>query len=71
MSNLDATTVGAMPITMLVADYPALAEVLDRYGLDKTCCGGHLTVPEAAAERGLDATAVLDAITEALARPPG
>ncbi|HEY3058119.1 MAG TPA: DUF542 domain-containing protein [Chloroflexota bacterium] len=70
MSNLDKQAVVATPIGMLLADHPALAEVLDRYGLD-TCCGGHLTVPEAAAEHGLDTTAVLDAITEALARSRG
>jgi regulator of cell morphogenesis and NO signaling len=51
----------ATPIMVLVADHPQLKPVLDEHGLD-TCCGGHFTVTEAAAEHGIDPAPVLDAL---------
>jgi iron-sulfur cluster repair protein YtfE (RIC family) len=59
--TLAATT----PIMVLIAEHSELQPVLDRFGLD-TCCGGHMTVVEAARELGLDPETVVQAVVEAL-----
>ena len=62
----DPRTLAAVtPIMVLIADHPELGPVLDRFGLD-TCCGGHLTVVEAAREHGLDPGAVTNAVVETM-----
>ncbi|MGI9147290.1 MAG: DUF542 domain-containing protein [Chloroflexota bacterium] len=53
------------PIMVLIAGFPHLRQVLDSFGLD-TCCGGHFSVTEAAAEDGIDAEAVLIALRAVL-----
>ena len=53
------------PIAELVADYPRLEPVLSAYGLD-TCCGGHFTPVQAAAEHHLDSAPLLEALRAAL-----
>ncbi len=49
------------PIMELVNDEPALKPVLDQFGLD-TCCGGHMSVTEAAAEHKIDPAPVFEAL---------
>jgi uncharacterized protein (DUF2249 family) len=53
------------PILELLAIYPMLEHVLDNAGFD-TCCGGHLTVSEGAAECGADPARVIAALRQAL-----
>lgn len=55
----------ATPIMLLTAEYPQLKPVLDGFGLD-TCCGGHMTVTEAAAEQSIETGPVLEALRLAL-----
>jgi hypothetical protein len=55
-----------LPKAELIASYPHLQPVLDGLGLD-TCCGGHMTVTDAAAEHGMDVAAVVVALRRALA----
>ena len=53
------------PILELVTAYPELKGILDGYALD-TCCGAHMTVPEASAEAGADSAVVFQALRNAL-----
>lgn len=53
------------PILVLTAACPGLGDVLERFGLD-TCCGGHMSVAEAAAEAGVPADPVIAAMCDAL-----
>lgn len=53
------------PILELLAAYPRLKHVLDGFGFD-TCCGGHMTVTEAAAEADANSTRVITALRQAL-----
>ena len=68
-TNLLGTEIAATPLAMLVDRYPGLVPVLDRFGLD-TCCGGHLTPPEAADAHGLDPAELMSALARA-AQPGG
>jgi regulator of cell morphogenesis and NO signaling len=54
------TTVGG-----LVAQYPGLARVFERFGIDY-CCGGKRTLEDAAARAGADYPTVLAAVDAAL-----
>lgn len=56
------------PVGILVAERPARADVLDRFGIDY-CCGGKLSVRWYCNKKGLDADEVLQAIAEADAAP--
>lgn len=55
-----------LTINEIVARYPQTIPVFNRFGFD-TCCGGGITVPEAARRDGIDLDAVLNALHEALA----
>jgi regulator of cell morphogenesis and NO signaling len=48
-------------INEIMARYPDASSVLDRFGID-TCCGGSVSVSEAAGVRGLDLASLLQAI---------
>jgi len=54
------------PIMQLIADFPEVRPILDSYGLD-TCCGGHMIIPDACREHGIDADEVLQAVGDVLA----
>lgn len=53
----------------LVAHYPQMLPVLQRFGLD-TCCGGSLPLQTAVEHHGLDLAQVLAAL-QAVAREEG
>lgn len=67
------TTEHALDCTMTVAEilhsHPATAEVFTRFGLD-TCCGGVLTVEEAAHRHALDSVALCAALRAAIDSGP-
>jgi regulator of cell morphogenesis and NO signaling len=50
-----------LTINEIVSDQPAALAVLQRFGID-ACCGGALTLAEAAARQGVTEAEVLDAI---------
>jgi len=56
-----------LTINEIVARYPEAIAVFDRFGFD-TCCGGGITVDEAARRDGVDASAVLGALRDVLDR---
>lgn len=56
-----APDLAATPIAELLARYPALQPALDGLGLG-SCCGGHLTLAEAAGERDLSLAEVITAL---------
>lgn len=53
------------PILELMLAYPQVKEVLDGFGLD-TCCGSHMSVEEAAADSGVAAAPVFEALRNVL-----
>lgn len=57
----------SLTINEIVAKYPQTIPVFNRFGFD-TCCGGGITVPDAARRDRIDLDAVLTALHEALAR---
>ena len=65
MSTSKSRTVGE-----LVAERPARARVFERFGIDY-CCGGKLSLAEAAAQQSIDAAPVLAALREADQEPAG
>lgn len=52
-------------IKEIISTYPATAAVFSRYGLD-ACCGGGLSVSDAARAHGLDADHLCDALNAAV-----
>lgn len=56
----------AMTITDIVARHPETADVFHRFGLD-TCCGGGVSVSDAAQRHGLDVERLLEAVRDVLA----
>jgi len=56
-----------LTINEIVARYPEAIAVFDRFGFD-TCCGGGITVGEAARRDSVDASAVLSALCDVLDR---
>jgi regulator of cell morphogenesis and NO signaling len=54
-------------INEIVAAHPETIAVFNQFGFD-TCCGGGVTVDEAARRDGVDANEVIAALNEALAR---
>jgi regulator of cell morphogenesis and NO signaling len=63
MTQVDPT----MTINEIVARYPATIPVFNRFGMD-TCCGGGVSVDDAARRDGIDVAAVLAALREAVDR---
>lgn len=57
--------IGETKISQLVDAYPAAMQVLDRYGLDMCCGGGH-SVSEASQLHGLDSGTVIQEVAEAI-----
>jgi regulator of cell morphogenesis and NO signaling len=55
----------ALTINEIVARHPEAIPVFNRFGMD-TCCGGGVSVDEAARRDGIDAAAVFAALNEAL-----
>ena len=70
---MNNTTDRALDCTRTVAEvlhsHPATAAVFTRFGLD-TCCGGVLTVEEAAHRHGLDSVALCAALRAAIDSAP-
>ena len=56
----------ALTINEIVARHPDTIVVFNQFGLD-TCCGGGVTVKEAAMRDGVDPVAVDDALRRVLA----
>ena len=54
----------------LVERYPEAMPVLSQYGID-VCCGGGLTVPDAASAHGHDPEEVVQAVVTALVQGTG
>lgn len=61
-SGLDCS----LTVNAVRAQHPSTLEVFNRYGLD-TCCGGRLSVSDAAQAAGVDAIALCAALTDAIA----
>ncbi len=64
LTGLDTT----MTINEIVARFAETMPVFNRFGMD-TCCGGGVTVDEAARRDGIEAEAVYAALHEAIAAP--
>ncbi len=64
LTQLDPT----MTINEIVARYPATIAVFNRFGMD-TCCGGGVSVGQAAYRDGIDVDLVLTALREAVDHP--
>jgi regulator of cell morphogenesis and NO signaling len=58
----------SLTVNAVRARHPSTLEVFNRYGLD-TCCGGRLSVSDAAHAAGVDAKALCAALTDAIAAP--
>jgi iron-sulfur cluster repair protein YtfE (RIC family) len=63
LTQLDPT----LTINEIVARYPATIPVFNRFGMD-TCCGGGVSVYDAARRDGIDVEAVLVALREVVDR---
>ena len=61
LTQLDPT----LTINEIVARYPATIPVFNRFGMD-TCCGGGVSVQQAAYRDGIDVATVLTALREAV-----
>jgi regulator of cell morphogenesis and NO signaling len=61
LTQLDPT----LTINEIVARYPATIPVFNRFGMD-TCCGGGVSVQQAAHRDGIDVETVLTALREAV-----
>lgn len=55
----------ALSVNETIVRWPATAGVFNEFGID-SCCGGAMSVEEAAREEGVDATALCDALREAV-----
>jgi len=53
----------SLTINDIVARYPGTIATFNRFGMD-TCCGGAVTVEEAARRDGIDAAEVIAALRE-------
>jgi iron-sulfur cluster repair protein YtfE (RIC family) len=54
-----------MTINEVIAQHPATIAVFNHLGMD-TCCGGGVSVSDAAHRESLDVTSVLSALREAI-----
>jgi iron-sulfur cluster repair protein YtfE (RIC family) len=61
-----ATIDASRTVNEVIAAHPATVAVFSSFGID-TCCGGGLTIADAATEHRLDVGAVLDALRRAAA----
>lgn len=67
--NASATVLDtAMTVDQLTARFPEVIEVLNRFGIDM-CCGGGVTLAEAASRDGASIDDVKKALAEVLAPP--
>jgi regulator of cell morphogenesis and NO signaling len=67
----DTQTIAAGDVVNdVVGQHPAALPVLNRYGLD-TCCGGALSLDEAARHHDLDLAALLADLNAAAGRAEG
>jgi regulator of cell morphogenesis and NO signaling len=57
----------ALTINQIVASYPETIAVFNRFGLD-ICCGGGVSIDEAARRDGIDAADVIAALNQAIAQ---
>lgn len=55
----------SLTINEIVARFPQTVAVFNRFGFD-TCCGGGITIAEAARRDGVDATLVRRALEDVL-----
>ncbi|HKT08785.1 MAG TPA: DUF542 domain-containing protein [Gemmatimonadaceae bacterium] len=60
---------GTWTVADVLHNHPATGTVFTRFGLD-TCCGGVLTVEEAAHRHGLDSVALCAALRAAIDSAP-
>lgn len=58
----------SLTINEIIAAYPETIPVFNRFGLD-ICCGGGVSVDEAARRDGIDAEAVVAALNEVVTSP--
>lgn len=59
---MSTTTIGdTETLNQIIAHHPQTLAVFQRFGLD-TCCGGSLTLHDAAEHHGLDLQAVIAAL---------
>lgn len=65
-SCTDAGLSPACTIDAVIARHPVSIHVLNAFGID-TCCGGAVTIEEAARHNNVDAAVLLDAIEKATA----
>ncbi len=56
-------------IAELLASHPRVRDILAAKGID-TCCGGSLTLAQAAEARGIPVTELVEALTGSTSRPP-
>ncbi|HET7614167.1 MAG TPA: DUF542 domain-containing protein [Gemmatimonadaceae bacterium] len=56
----------SLTVNAVRAQHPSTLDVFNRFGLD-TCCGGRLSVSDAAQAAGVDAKALCAALTDAIA----
>ena len=55
----------SLSVNAILARYPSTLPVFNRFGLD-TCCGGALSVEDAARAADVDAQALCGALTDAI-----
>jgi len=55
----------SLSVNVILARYPSTLPVFNRFGLD-TCCGGALSVADAARAADVDAQALCGALTDAI-----
>ena len=68
LPDIDRTISPALTVNELLARYPLSGSVLNAFGLD-TCCGGLLSVRDAAIEAGAAPEQVLSALEAHLFAP--
>lgn len=56
----------SLSVNVILARYPSTLPVFNRFGLD-TCCGGGLSVADAARAADVDAAALCSALADAIA----
>lgn len=67
MTNDQTITIDTV-INDAVLQHPEILPVLEQNGLD-ACCGGHLTIAEAAARHALPATELVQQLQDAITAP--
>lgn len=54
-----------LSVNAVLASFPSTATVFDRFGIDR-CCGGPLTVDQAARAHGIDSEMLCSALRQAI-----